>query len=142
MNAKERYQMRKENGLCPRCGKNRNNNGKYCTDCQTYYRERRKELLAMKICPQCGREKLYGNEKACLDCTLRRIKKDEKKRKEHREEIRQFNKEYYHRKHEERIANGLCTRCGKKKGDDGRKMCPMCRYKKLNYIHERIANNE
>jgi predicted amidophosphoribosyltransferase len=51
------YIRRKENGLCPRCGKPLDRTGYYCSDCLKKNNEREKEFREWckeyKICPQC-----------------------------------------------------------------------------------------
>jgi site-specific DNA-cytosine methylase len=60
------YIRRKENGLCPRCGKPLDRTGYYCSDCLKKNNEREKEFREWckeyKICPQYRIRKLTPRE--------------------------------------------------------------------------------
>ena len=64
------YKNRKDNGLCPRCGKILDREGHYCSEClekvNEYKRENREFYRENGICPVCGKE---GNDgKFCKEC--------------------------------------------------------------------------
>lgn len=69
---KKLYNYRRENGLCPKCGKPLDRKGFYCEECRkkqtTYSRETRELCRQFKICPECRKNKLVGDEKICPEC--------------------------------------------------------------------------
>jgi hypothetical protein len=87
---RERYQERKENGCCPRCGKQLNN-FKYisCLACRRHYamyssknfpelnilRQKRYRMrIANKQCPRCGVKHSKGfKRKLCIRCVQQLI---------------------------------------------------------------------
>jgi len=86
---KELYQERKEQGLCPRCGKkNKKSQFVNCADCRAYYRghstssseqkARYQARLKNNLCPRCGRKhgKNYKN-KLCQLCIRNLLNKRE-----------------------------------------------------------------
>lgn len=66
---KKLYNYRRENGLCPKCGKPLDRKGFYCEECRekqtAYSRETREFCKQFKICPECRKNKLAGDEKIC-----------------------------------------------------------------------------
>ena len=124
---KEMTDKRISLGLCPRCGEKQDRNGWYCSKClkkrNSYMRETRRFYSKMSICPICFKNKLFGDEKSCIECR-------EKKRKtrkttlaeEDREKIRERNRNIYRSRKEK----GICTRCGKAKAAYGRTKCVPC----------------
>ena len=134
---------RKEKGLCPRCGKERDNPTKmYCKSCREYGKDRRAMFLMLGICPVCGKEKLMGDERMCFDCTKRARDRNIVVSKELSEQSKQKKREYYNNLISTRKENGLCYRCGKRKPADGFKSCRMCRIKMANQARKRQINNE
>ena len=85
------YKKRKDNGLCPRCGNALDRNGHYCSEClekvNQYRRDNRAFYRENGICPVCGKEKLFGEEKQCILCRQKaydRRKPLTKEQKEHK----------------------------------------------------------
>lgn len=72
MTQKQWRSNRVENGLCAKCGNKRDRNGWYCTTCLKQERERgeknREFYKSIGICPYCGKNKLWGDEKRCIEC--------------------------------------------------------------------------
>lgn len=147
--AKRHYQMRKNNGLCPRCGKKLDRVGHYCSECllkvSEYQKDTRKLLQSIGICPVCRKEKLFGSEKNCPECrakSLSRKKFTPEQRKKYNENFKIQQKNIY----KERAEKGICTRCGKFKAKFGAKKCTIClekdaalhRKKYLNKADERL----
>lgn len=56
------YKRRKDNGLCPRCGKPLDRIGHYCTNClkksNEYSREVREWCKQNGICPECKKKQV------------------------------------------------------------------------------------
>ncbi len=126
------YRTRKENGLCPRCGKPMDRKGYLCSNClekdREYRRENRKFCREHKICPMCQKEKLFGDEKQCVLCRAHYYDYRQKNPVS-KEKKRIYNatfREKQNKLYSERIASGICTRCGKLKVVPGRKKCKIC----------------
>lgn len=97
MTREERYQYRKENGICTSCGKNKAADGKTrCQECLNKRNEQGKQY----------RENLKGTEKE------KQIRK--------RESVRNYNT------YNERKANGICAKCGKNQTTNGKALCEDC----------------
>lgn len=128
--SKLHYQRRKENGLCPRCGKKLDREGHYCTEClkkdREYKQENRRFFRDNGLCHYCGKEMLYGQEKQCIKCREKRYEKRKPLTEE--QKIRYGNnlKEQQRRLYKERSEQGICTRCGKRKAEPNRKKCGIC----------------
>lgn len=128
----------KEKGLCVDCRKPLDRRGIRCSDCNNKHniqvKERREWYKSAGICPRCGKNQILGDEKACPECNSYaysiniRINQD-KKNKSHAE--------YSRKVYAERKAQGICTRCGKRKSEYGYLMCGICREKDRN--RKRIA---
>ena len=75
----------------------------------------RNALKDMKMCPRCGKNKLWGDEKMCIDC---------------RERIYEYNK--FHRSSMNKNYNkirkeaGICIKCGKRPAVSGKTKCAIC----------------
>lgn len=99
------------------------------------------------ICPRCGKNKLWGDEKECPECAAKGYEYAMKSRA-------RLGKEHYnitHSKwakvaHHKRIEQGMCTRCGKRKADYNFKTCGICRARdnatRSKRIKPKIARNE
>ena len=149
------YRKRKDNGLCPRCGKELDREGHYCSECLAKNREYRKNnRLFYKqngLCSACGKEKAFGDEMQCISCREKHRRR-KKETKEQRERYNEKFKEYSRNLYKERIEQGICPRCGKRKVAYGRKKCQIClnkdaerhrekSYKKRNERDYRIENH-
>lgn len=124
------YRNRKENALCPVCGKPLDRDGHYCMSClekaNKYKRETRQRLKELGICPVCRKNKLYGEEKQCVDCQ----EKAYYSRRPISEEQRiRYNKRFSNQQrllYKQRKEQGICTRCGKFKAEHGKVKCAIC----------------
>lgn len=127
------YQFFKSIHVCVKCHKRQAEpNITRCKECNEkqnmYQNQTRNFLKKIGICPVCRKEKLFGEEKQCLDCREKSYERklkynitDEKKQI-YRENFKKQQKELY----KERSKKGICTRCGKRKADTGRKKCKVC----------------
>lgn len=116
----KRYNYCKENGICVRCRKEKASLGKImCESCAKKDNQRTKEnreaLKGMGICPRCGRNKLWGDEKNCIEC---RAKMYEYNLTHKTKSTKNYNKI--------RKENGLCIKCGKKPPVKGKTKCATC----------------
>ena len=131
--------------MCTRCKKVKAIEGKsICPKCSEYFAKRRKNLIDSGICPICGKNPIYLNEKACYECNEHILKLNRRSRKNNRIEYRKCNNERIKRLIIERREKGLCTRCGRRKATVGFSTCSMCRCKLTEYgrvyRQERSAN--
>jgi len=124
------YKKRKDNGLCPRCGEKLDRAGYYCSKClikvREYNRANKEFYRTNGICPVCGKEKLFGDEKQCIDC---REKNRQRKTTLSEEQKLKYSKKFRNQQnnlYEERTKKGICTRCGKRKSAYGKKKCQIC----------------
>lgn len=134
MTQKERsaraYRKRKDNGLCPRCGKPLDREGHYCSDClakvREYHRKNREFYRENHICSECGKIIVPGRERICPECRAKRNNKrkplTEEQKMRYGESFNNYQKSLYR----ERTENGICTRCGKRKAMPGKKKCGVC----------------
>lgn len=129
---------RKEAGLCVLCGKKLDRKGIRCISCNDkmnkYHRETRAWRLEHRICPRCGKNDLFGDEKSCPECSAKEYERAMRSRENGGTE--HYNSVHAKWDKKERIRreeNGLCKRCGKMKADYGYKTCGICREKGRNY---------
>lgn len=137
----ERFkQKRKQNKLCLNCGEQLDREGTYCLACRDKInadvREMRKWYQDNGICPRCRKNKLYGDEKNCVECSADAYAATMKSRD--RETYNKNHAEWSKRTHQEMIDKGICTRCRKRNADSGHKTCGICRakgrqYKRMKY---------
>lgn len=124
------YINRKSNGLCPRCGKELDREGHYCSTClaktNDYQNETRVFMRSIGVCPYCRKEKLYGDERRCIECSAKAFAYAKPLTEE--QKIRYGNnfKEYQRNLYRERADQGICTKCGKRKAKHKRKKCANC----------------
>lgn len=128
------YHDRKENGLCVKCGEKNDTSGVFCSKCKEKDNKNKRNnysfYISIGICPRCHKEKLYGEERACLLCNAERYGRQLNRDKEHTNEIhRKSSRKIY----AESSANGVCTRCNKRKAEEGKKCCKMCNEKRNAY---------
>lgn len=134
------YKNRKENGLCPRCGKILDRKGHYCSGCldkvNQYRRESRKFYREHGICPVCGKEKLIGSEKQCILCRQKLYEQRKPLTDEQKERYSNRLKKQQKSLYGERSEKGICTKCGKRIAEEGKKKCRICLNKDAE-IHRR-----
>lgn len=152
----KRYKQRRYNGLCPRCGKPLDRDGYYCTECLEKVREynRANKLFYREngICVVCGKEMVLGDEKTCPMCRAKMSIWRREPTEEQKEKYGNRFKEYQKSLYQERKANGICTRCGKRKAAPQKTKCVIClekdaenhrkkRYGKPKIREERLKNH-
>lgn len=134
---REKYNKRKEQGICTRCGEEKADTG-FCTcsKCRSKNLEEQRKstefYIGIGICPVCRKNKIFKGERKCPECkanaTIHWSKYISPERKS-------TNNLTAHERYLKRKELGLCVTCGKKKIDDGYVRCPKCREKnKMNYI--------
>lgn len=97
-----------------------------CAKCaekqRIYQRETREHLRNLGLCPRCGKNRLFGNEKECPECTAMMYEINQRSIKK-----RGIISSEYYRKDITRLKDkGLCRSCRKRKVADGRTYCPIC----------------
>lgn len=137
--SKGTYLKRKQMGLCTKCGKEIEPERKGKTTCYScvkantdYKRETREFVLEFRICPRCFKNKLYGDERNCLECRTKNYVNREKQRRDNpeREEIYyQHGRRNYKELYNQRKEQGLCSKCGRVLREDEKKFawCSICR---------------
>lgn len=140
------YENRKNNGLCPRCGKILDRKGHYCSEClekvNQYHRENKIFYRENGICPVCGKELLIGDEKQCISC---RQKAYERRKPLTDEQKERYGKRFRERQkslYRERAESGICTKCGKRKAYIGKKKCKICLDKDAEMHRKRTDNRK
>ena len=120
----------RERGLCIRCGKP-NQDTKYasCPKCRAHQRDIRRYRIESGLCVKCGRPAEKGKT-FCLVCLIDNREKSRYSRDRYETHIKQHKKEYNQKVYEQRIKDGICTMCGKRKPSQGYRICEICRKKK------------
>lgn len=143
MTQKERsaksYRSRKDNGLCPRCGKPLDREGHYCSEClekvREYQRKNREFYREHHLCTECGKVNVLYSERICPECRA----KIRNRKNPTREQKEKWNRGFRNRQkiiYKQRTDAGICTRCGKRKSMPGKKKCGICLAKDAE-IHRR-----
>lgn len=136
---RERYKWLKEHHICVECGKaDAYKNHVYCLECLARKQERRAHTkekqpitteerylknihkmrrydlcVAFGVCPQCNKHNAMPGHVLCLECNLKKRKRDEE---------RQRKKGIY--PHDSYFD--MCVQCGKNTPLDGKKLCSKC----------------
>lgn len=129
-------QRRKENGLCVRCGNPLDRDGYYCRSCCDKNNERTKKdrefYKKNGICPECRKNRIFPNEYICPECKARKTSHKKELTDKRKEQMRKHNKSTY----QYRAEHGICTCCGKRKAEDGKKKCRICLDRNA-YLHRK-----
>ena len=106
-------------------------------------REERKFYVSLGLCPRCGKNKLFGTEKNCLECSAKQQEYNEKYKVNHLEEVRKSTNNYHRSVYQHRKEAGLCVRCGKRKPLYNDLRCGICKEKmNLRKQERRMRNNQ
>lgn len=130
----EYYRERKQKGLCVNCSTPLEaDENVLCTECREKRRKNVNEIREikkkLKLCPRCGKNKLFGDEANCPECRAYATNIMSKWREVNKEHYNEVHKTYSKKITKERREKGLCTRCGKRKADGGYVTCGVCRDK-------------
>lgn len=127
------YRRRKENGLCPRCGRPLDREGHYCSEClekaMGYQRRNREFYRKNHLCTECGKNAVPNGEKTCPEC---RAKAQESRKPLTREQKARYGERFRKQQnllYKERLRSGICARRGKRKATNGYVTCAICRNK-------------
>lgn len=125
---RRRYLARKNAGLCMGCGKETGDGKVYCPECRVRQNERARQNRAFYaehgLCRRCGRNRVFGSEKRCPEC--RALDAAREARRARTDEVREKNNAYHRRRYQERSSLGICTQCGRRKAEAGKKRCGIC----------------
>lgn len=134
-------EYRKSNGLCRYCGRPLDREGTSCRSCCDKRNEStnkmRSKRMSQGLCPRCGKNKLFGDEKRCIECTYYESQITSSGRD--RETYNKNHREWEKRKNEELRAKGICYRCKKRKAEYGFKTCCICRQKNAKYYQAKYS---
>ena len=144
----ERYHRRtaerRARGLCLKCGKQPPAPGRSrCEPCaakkrpadRERFQRRSAERLARGLCPKCGKQPPAAGLSFCEPCTEKRNRasraRDARLRAEGKprrdpDKVRIYERKRTRREAATRIAQGLCTRCGKAQAAPDRVSCEPC----------------
>lgn len=94
-----------------------------------YVRETRRFLTSIGMCPRCGKNKLFGDEKNCPECRAKANTYDSKRWVEQHDKRLADKKRSFKKLYDERKAKGICVKCATRKADEGHVTCVWCRKK-------------
>ncbi len=138
------YRNRKDNGLCPRCGKPLDREGHYCSEClekNRIYRQKNRDFFRENhICTVCGKETVPSGEKICPECLAKRMSRKKPLTEEQKERYGSRFKAQQRMLYHERSENGICTRCGKRKAALGKRKCAICLEKNAEQHRKKYLN--
>lgn len=133
-----RTQYAKDNNLCIQCLKPIEEDRIGKTTCIECTQKRTQQINSdrqfckeMRICPRCRKNKLEGNEKTCIECKATqaeyawKVKHDPQKHQEYKDRFNRWQKDHYAKLKEQ----GICTKCSKRKVEEGYSTCDWCRAK-------------
>lgn len=129
--------------ICVYCKKHndRYEIGSICSNCLGEEKKFRNMLQKeFKICPMCRKNKLYGEEKTCIECKTTRAINIKKSRDKNRDKYNEYMRDYHKKIYEYRKTNNLCTICGGKR-DTEKLKCNKCRTKEKENRQRKRKNN-
>ncbi len=157
----ERYHRRtaerRAKGLCLKCGKRppatRRSQCEVCiekcrpVDLERYHR-RTAERRAKGLCPKCGKQPPAPDRSVCEPCNEKtnrasrlrdaRLRAEGKPRR-NMDRAREYERERSRRERTVRLAEGTCTRCGKRRAQEDRSSCEPCLEKRRSSDRARYA---
>lgn len=89
-------------------------------------RETRNFYISIGICPECRKNRLFGDERSCIECKAKKAVYNKTYHSKHAERDKNKCSDYNKKVYRDRIGKGICTRCGKRKAEPMRKKCRLC----------------
>lgn len=137
MDHKTRYQALKEKGICVYCKTAPAEDGKTtCRICREKQRlqtaEKRRALKKMGFCPECGSNRIYGDETICPECAAKKYADNRKRRLGKTEEEKAKERENAKEKRLQLIEKGICVKCRKRKAEKNKTRCQICNIQERN----------
>lgn len=133
-----RVKNAKENNLCIQCLEPIEPDRAGKTTCIKCTQKRSEQITRDRnffkeigICPRCTKNKLMGDEKTCIECKVKqaeyatKVRNNRKMHEEYRARYNEWQRNYYLRLKQD----GICTKCAKRKADEGYSTCSICRAK-------------
>ena len=122
-----------ENKICFQCGSKVDSEKVLCEICNNKHNQRRRKdrefYRENHICPICTINPLFGTEGTCPECRAKNTEAKAKYREEHKEEHLKYQRHYQKQNYAKNKELGICTKCGKRKADEGLFTCSLCRAK-------------
>lgn len=119
-----------EQGLCPQCRQPNDRDGYYCSKCVKKHNDRRKEECRFfanhGLCRICGKNKQIPGTTYCEECSQRAYVYNKRRYENNPEYVREHNRLSNKKRYEECKAQGICTRCRKRKAEFGKTKCRLC----------------
>ena len=117
-------------GLCPQCRQPKDRDGYYCSECLTKHNQRRKDdynfYVSIGLCRVCGKNKQIPGTTYCEDCSQRAYEYCRARYERDPEYVREHNRISNKKRYNECKAQGICTRCRKRKVVSGKSKCGVC----------------
>ena len=114
-----------------------------CEECaekqRIYVKESRAFFKSISMCPRCGKNKLFGDEKECPECLAMMYEINRKSKERRNTTSSDYFKKYYQQSKE----SGLCCDCRKRKAAKGHVYCQNClaKRKERGRIYRRKKDN-
>lgn len=119
-----------EQGLCPQCRQPNDREGYYCTTCLAIHNARRKVdyefFIKHGLCRICGKNKQIPGSTYCEDCSQRAYVYNMKRYETNPDYVREHNRISSKKRYDECKEKGICTRCRKRKAENGKVKCRIC----------------
>ena len=139
------YYRRKAAGLCVDCGQELDRDGARCQRCRDRInaatKKQREEVATRGVCPRCGKRKLWGDEKECIECRAEAAGRQAEWREKNSEAFRESHAIWSKKTYSKRREAGICTRCGKRPAAPGKAMCGICSARQNTRRRERARQN-
>ena len=127
------YAEKKEKHICVWCKNKAIDGHVFCEKCllkkRKYVNQTRQFYRDLGLCPRCGKNRLFGDERNCSECSAKNYEDYIKNEQKIKQRKSLYHSKYVKNVYHERINNGICYRCGKRKCDGGYKSCGICRAK-------------
>lgn len=112
------------------CGREKTTDRVMCEECAEKSRiatqETRKYYKSLGLCPRCGKNKLFGDEKNCPECRAKMYEINKKSKKNQNFQQKEKIREYYKKYSKKIKEQGICRRCAKRKVAEGHIYCSQC----------------
>lgn len=142
----KRIQYAKDNNLCIQCRKPLKEDRlgktlcKECSDKRCVQQKATREFCkSIGICPRCNKNRIFGDEKSCVECKAKNAEYKQKLRESNREKSREYRNKWQKERYQKLKEEGICTRCAKRQALEGKCMCSICSAKN-NKRRERTTN--
>ena len=89
----------------------------------------REYYISKRVCPDCRKNSLFGEEKRCPECRAKDAERHAKKYDDpiNRQKIIKIQTDSRRERKKRRREQGLCVECGKRKPREGIERCAICR---------------